>query len=210
MTTYTKYPRTKHLPWSPGITSDDQIMDDVSIFEGKNIVMTEKMDGENTTMYHDHVHARSINSGYHPSRTWIKGLWATVRHKIPVGWRICGENVFAQHSITYTQLQSYFLGFSVWTDENQCLSWADTLRIFEDVGIVPVPILYEGVYNRDKIVTKWSAMNENDHEGYVIRLASSFDYEDFGRYVGKYVRESHVQTDDHWMNQPVIPNGVIK
>lgn len=42
-----KYPRTYHLSSSPGKTSDDKVISDMSEFEGKEVVVTEKMDGEN-------------------------------------------------------------------------------------------------------------------------------------------------------------------
>jgi hypothetical protein len=57
-----KYPRTPHLPWSPGATSDDIYQGNTSYFENKVVVVTEKMDGENTSIYRDFVHARSIDS----------------------------------------------------------------------------------------------------------------------------------------------------
>ena len=46
-----KYPRTYHLPFSPGFTSDDKVLKDDSYFRGKEIVVTEKMDGENVSIY---------------------------------------------------------------------------------------------------------------------------------------------------------------
>ncbi len=46
-TSYVKYPRTHHLPWSPGIHADDRVLTDLSAFEGKMVVVTEKLDGEN-------------------------------------------------------------------------------------------------------------------------------------------------------------------
>lgn len=48
-----KYPRTPHLPWSPGATKDDVRCINTEIFTGKRVVITEKMDGENTTLYSD-------------------------------------------------------------------------------------------------------------------------------------------------------------
>ena len=43
----TKYPRTYHLPWSPGTTSDDRKLsgDWFENYKGKEIVITEKLDG---------------------------------------------------------------------------------------------------------------------------------------------------------------------
>jgi len=55
-----KYPKTLHLPWSPGISKRDKILKDTNDFINKNIVLTEKMDGENTTIDSKHYHARSL------------------------------------------------------------------------------------------------------------------------------------------------------
>lgn len=46
-TPYVKYGRTFHLPWSPGAHDDDKTLKDTSQFEGKRVVVTKKMDGEN-------------------------------------------------------------------------------------------------------------------------------------------------------------------
>ena len=72
---YTKYPRTWHLPDSPNRGADgDHAHADYSPFAGREVVVTEKLDGENTTIYADgHCHARSVASGYHPTRTWVRG-----------------------------------------------------------------------------------------------------------------------------------------
>ncbi|MGC5412734.1 RNA ligase family protein, partial [Streptomyces sp. DT225] len=58
----THYPRTPHLPWSPGATSDDVRMTDLAALAGTEVVVTEKLDGENTTLYADGLHARSLDS----------------------------------------------------------------------------------------------------------------------------------------------------
>jgi hypothetical protein len=41
-----KYPRTHHLPWSPGRSSDDVVMTSCEQFEGKRVIVSVKMDGE--------------------------------------------------------------------------------------------------------------------------------------------------------------------
>src|SRR5690606_36086297 len=43
-----KYPRTYHLPQSPGMNDDDRMLKSLEIFHNREIVITEKMDGENT------------------------------------------------------------------------------------------------------------------------------------------------------------------
>jgi len=109
----TKYPRTTHLPWSEGGSDDDRILRSTEHFRNKIVVVTEKMDGENTTMYSQHIHARSLDSKHHPSRDWVKNFWQQIRFNIPEGYRICGENMYGTHSIHYNNLKSYFLGFSI-------------------------------------------------------------------------------------------------
>ena len=110
----------------PGMKKDDRMHADVEQFRGTTIVVTTKMDGENTTMYRDGIHARSLDYKRHPSRDWVKNLHGKIAHEIPEGFRICGENLFAKHSIHYTNLPSYFMVFSVW-DRCTCLAWENGL-----------------------------------------------------------------------------------
>ena len=197
-TQYYKYPRTPHLPWSPGADEDDIIIDTAEHFEGKEIVVTEKMDGECTTMYHDHIHARSIDSGYHPSRTWVQNLHGKIQFTLAENQRICGENMFWVHSIVYTSLPSYFLMFNAWEDD-VCYSWDETLDIAKTLELETVPVLYRGVYDEDIIKGLYDESKYSTMEGYVIRVATSFNINDFNSSVAKFVRKDHVQTDEHWL-----------
>ncbi|WP_411823413.1 RNA ligase family protein [Leptospira sp. 'Mane'] len=208
-THYIKYPRTYHLPWSQQINDDDRTFQSLDQFTGKRVVVTEKMDGENTTMYSDYIHARSVDGRNHPSRAWVKQFHNTIAYNIPQRWRVCGENLYAQHSIKYERLLSYFMGFSVWDETNRCLSWDDTLQYFELLGIVPVPVLYDGIYN-EKLIREIK-LSWDTSEGYVVRIADAFPYGQFRSCVAKFVRKNHLQTVKHWMHgQPVIPNQLEK
>jgi len=215
MNQYHKYPRTYHLPWSPGGTSDDRILGDIGHFRGLEIVVTEKLDGENTSMYPDHIHARSLDSKHHPSRTWAKTLHAQIRYDIPQGWRLCGENVYALHSIFYRKLDGYFYVFGIYDDRNYCLSWDDTVEYATMLGLPTVPVLYRGPWDEEKVRACWtgdSVASPGDlQEGYVVRVAAGFPYDAqdegaFSKYTAKYVRAEHVQTDEHWLEKPVVPN----
>jgi len=84
-THYVKYPRTYHLPWSPGMNRDDRMMSDTNVFRGKRIMICEKLDGENTTWYRDRMTARSLETSSHPSRDWVKNLWAQHAYELPEG-----------------------------------------------------------------------------------------------------------------------------
>ena len=59
----TKYPRTYHLHYSEKKSNnDDKVHINDSHFNGKEVIVTVKMDGENTSIYNDFIHARSLNS----------------------------------------------------------------------------------------------------------------------------------------------------
>lgn len=203
---YVKYPRTPHLPWSPGWSSDDMVLNTTEHFIGKDVVVTTKMDGETTTMYWNYIHARSIDSKNHPSRNWIRRLHASIAYNIPSGFRICGENLYAKHSIAYNNLESYFLLFSIW-DENRCLSWDETLEYAALFGLHTVPVIFSGIWDEELVKNLYQPARDGDPcEGYVVRVIDSFRYDEFNKSVAKYVRGNHVTTDDHWMHGTIITN----
>ncbi|MFF0826482.1 RNA ligase family protein [Brevibacillus sp. NPDC003359] len=207
-----KYPRTFHLPWSRSRTDDDKILRTVRHFEGKEVVVTEKLDGENTTLYRNHIHARSLDSKDNASRHWVKMLHGTISFHIPEGWRICGENVYALHSIYYEGLKSYFYVFSIWNENNECLSWDETVEWAQLLGLETAPVLYRGIWKEETIkscYTKQSVFG-GEQEGYVVRTTERFPYEDFKQSAAKFVRKNHVQTDQHWLSKPVVPNGITQ
>jgi hypothetical protein len=203
-----KYPRTHHVSWSPGVNDDDRVLHDLSGFHGRRVIVTQKMDGENTTMYQTGIHARSVDSASHASRNLVKAFHAQICGDIPQGWRVCGENLFAEHSIAYCNLDSYFMGFSIWDERNQCLPWDLTLEWFELLGIQPVPVLYDGVFDEALLRKLYKpVIDGQDQEGWVLRVADGFSYGSFRNCVAKFVRAGHVQTAKHWMHgQRIIPN----
>jgi hypothetical protein len=187
---YVKYPKTPHFPWST-VQKEADIISGIS-FEGREVVVTEKMDGENITMYNDKIHARSIDSEHKEHQSWVKQFHAQRAHDIPPFFRVCGENLYRQHGVHYDRLPSFFLGFSVW-DFHTCLSWNDTEEWFSLLGIQSVPVLYKGMYN-EAAVRAYGSMTE---EGYVVRTAGEFNYKDFRFNVAKYVKPSF--SNQHWI-----------
>ena len=200
------YPRTAHLPWSPGATPDDIRAGDLRGLFGREVVVTEKLDGENTTLYRDGLHARSLDSAHHPSRAWVKALHGRVGSQIPDGWRVCGENLHARHSIPYDDLDSWFYGFSVWDETDRCLDWESTERFLHGLGIPTPPILWRGTFDEKAI--RALRLDLGRQEGYVVRTAAGFDRGEFTARVAKWVRPNHVQTDTHWMHAEIVPNGL--
>ena len=181
----------------------------LSAFEGREVVVTLKMDGENTTFMRDGLHARSIEYEPDPSRSRVKALWATMAHNISPSWRVSGENLHAKHSIAYRNLPAYFLIFSMWNEKNVCLSWDDTTEWAALLDLPMVPVLYRGVWNEKLVRASFPETYDGDPtEGYVVRPAAEFGYGDFRRLVGKYVRAGHNNMHGRKMRSDFTPNGL--
>ncbi len=210
-----KYPRTSHLPFSEGISADDRVIETMDKLYAGEVVVTEKLDGENFTLYNDTLHARSMNNRYHVSRDWLKAWWARrVQGLIPNNIRLCGEYLYAKHSIRYNAKElvgDWFRLFSIWEDD-KCLSWDDTVIYAKLLDIQTVPTLYRGAYKEDVIKACYTGKSylQGEQEGYVVRITDSFACDDFSVCVAKFVRANHVQTDKHWSKiYNEKPNGVI-
>lgn len=209
----TKYPRTFHVAWSLGATDDDKTLtmeETESMFKGKQVVVTEKLDGENTSIYSDGTcHARSLDSGHHASRSVVKALAAEVGSKLPEGWRLLGENLYAKHSIEYTELSGYFVLFGVANKDNFAVSWYYVAKWAEELNIPLAPVIYQGIWDAKKIKALYpfnSKVGGSVAEGYVVRTEDAFWMKDFNKNVAKFVRANHVTTDKHWSQGTVVPN----
>lgn len=210
--TRVKHPRTYHLPWSPGATSDDKFIEDTEAFHGKRVVVLVKMDGENDSIYGDdgYVHARSVEPISTPDCGRIKSLAAEIGPDIPKGWRLCGENLIRKHSIHYKNLTPhprwFYQIFNIWKND-ECLPWDEVVEWASLLDVPTVPILYEGIYDEKILKSLYQETHEGDTmEGYVVRLRDGFKMRDYRKAVGKYVRPNHVQTTHHWRREIPVFN----
>jgi len=200
-----KHPRTPHLSFTGYKTDEDLVIDPNHLYK-QSVVITKKMDGENTTLYPNYFHARSLDAPAHPSQDYVKALHAQIKHLMWDNLRICGENLYAKHSIYYEDLKSYFLVHSVW-EEDVCLSWGNTEIVCEMLGLHTVPVI--GDYDKidEKIIKDIISNLDTDHdEGIVIRNRYCFLYKDFDLNVAKWVRPNHVTSDSHWKHNKIILN----
>lgn len=241
-----KYPKTWHFPFSESMSSDDHWHTSGEHFAGLEVISTEKLDGECTSMYRDHIHARSLDSVAHPSQAWARRHWGQIRHNIPEGWRVCAENVYALHSIYYRNLPHYLFVIGIYDERNVCLSWDDTVTYANLLELPVPPVIYKGPWDEKKVRAAWTGQSafetfteasvrsmrkaffadpmpkqvfeiESDQpiatlepttgEGYVVRRADEFHYDDFSVGMTKFVRANHVQTSAFWKNEQIIPNG---
>lgn len=210
-----KYPRTYHLPWSPGGTKDDKKLKSVDSFltspgEHKVLILTEKLDGSNTCLKQEGVFARSHNQvADHKSFDYIKGKWSQLKYSLKEGEEIFGENCFAVHSLEYTALSDYFYVFNI-RYQGKWLSFQDVESRAQELGLQMVPKVFEGIVVTEKRLQSLTEMFMRqpsffggEREGVVLRLAQEFYDKDFSSSVAKMVRKDHVQTDEHWMHQEI-------
>ena len=206
-----KYPRTYHLPYSPGATKDDKKLQDdwFKYYQGKEIVITEKLDGENIHMNQKDCYARSDGA---PTRSpWSRNIWDPndglywrIKSLIGSNETLFGENLYGEHSIHYNNLKDYFHLFAVST-ESVWESW-DSVKLFSSIiGVPHVPELWRGVVADENSLktlvdfyTKEPSIYGDTREGVVIRITDSFPIDEFKNNVCKWVRPNHVTTDEHW------------
>lgn len=209
-----KYPRSFHLPWSPGGTNDDKRMTDVSALIEVPIVITEKCDGSNLAFTHEAVFSRShAGPPSHPSFDLAKATHATIKHLISPGITVFCEYCYALHSIAYTALPHFCLVFGVRDDSTgQWWSWDYVQAQAADLHLPTAPVLFEGGVGSKKeleeltrsLASKASILG-GQREGVVVRTEAGFTNDEFGSRLGKWVRKNHVQTDDHWLHQAIVP-----
>ncbi|MFW9603247.1 MAG: RNA ligase family protein, partial [Prevotella sp.] len=124
--------------------------------------------------------------------------------------RVCGDHFFARHSIDYTGFRSYFHGFSIWDEHHCALGWDETITWFELLGVIPVPVIWRGVFNEAVLKKLAREIDTSSTEGFVVRLTSAFDYSKFSTSAAKWVRAQHVTSTTHWAHSVIVPNTLQK
>lgn len=211
-----KYGRTYHYPFSPGTTSDDRINHDYwnDVTKIAALVHTEKLDGENNCLNRYGVFARSHAApSQSPWTAWLRERWELLKNDLG-DLEFFGENLYAIHSIEYTKLENHYYVFGVRRDEHW-LSWEETKFYANMLDFPTVPEIQILSPPADRklfeaevlsIVAQGSQMESVDAltgkactmEGIVTRNTGEYAVADFAHHVFKYVRKSHVKTDEHW------------
>eukprot|EP00760_Papus_ankaliazontas_P034850 PhM_4_TR7524/c0_g1_i1/m.81097 len=219
------YPRTPHFSFSPGINPDDTATGDDIWHQQQDpslltdVVVTEKLDGGNccirllaesgTPAVYARTHGKEAT---HPSFGPVKTLAAQSQWNLDPDMMYFGECMFGIHSIEYKNLSSFFYLFAVFDVRRQAwLAWDEVVQTAQHVLECPhVPVVYRGALpgtpkQLQRMLEEWmkgpSSVGGSAREGFVVRVAAEFPppASDFGRYIAKYVRKGHVQTDDTWL-----------
>lgn len=210
-----KYGRTFHYPFSPGTTSDDRFNHEYwnDIKSIKELVHTEKLDGENSCLNQYGVFARSHAAPtLHPWANYLKERWSMIRNDLGE-LEIFGENLYAIHSIQYLNLEHHFYVFAV-RHLDQWLSWEEVKFYAALLDFPTVPEIQRVLPDQQKnfetevqnIVqgeSKFESVDAHTQaactmEGIVSRNTAAYPVASFKQNVFKYVRKNHVKTDEHW------------
>jgi hypothetical protein len=214
-----KYPRSFHLPWSPGGTSDDKRLADVTGLLDVEVVITEKCDGSNLTYTRTSVFSRShAGPPGHPSFDLAKATHARIGHQLSAGISLFCEFCYAVHSIAYDALPDHSLVFGARDDESgRWWDWDLVAAQAADVGLPTVPVLFRGVVGSarelEALTTRLAAEPSafgSLREGVVVRRAGEFADAVFSKSLAKWVRKGHVQTDEHWSHQAIRPQRLAR
>jgi len=211
-----KYPRTYHLPFSPGASDSEKIITDMSQLLSTPVVVTEKLDGSNVCLMRKECFARSHASPpKHDSFDMFKAFHAQIKNLLPIHTQFFGEWLYAKHSIEYTNLPGYFLLFGVRELINKTwCSWKSVEKLAELLGVYTVPVIaankiFDTVEDIKAFIDRHftlPSMYAPQREGFVIRQQDSFDDDFFSQCVVKWVRAEHNQIDKHWMKKEIVRN----
>ena len=197
-----KYPRTPYWPTSPSIAPGDRVIGDVEIFTKVSVVITEKLDGSNTTLYKGEATTRSGDSPAWLGMAKKHHAWKMFDSDV----YLYGEDIYGIHSIEYDPVEEdhTFYAFAA-REGTRFMSWYETVNFATRMDIPTVPELYRGrlhsVEEIDRLLEKLhgqESMIGGEREGLVLRIAYPFDASQFSKMVCKSVRPNHVQTDEHW------------
>lgn len=201
-----KYPTTPHLPFSPGVNSDDTLLADCMSLLRKEVVVTEKLDGGNCCIKGGQVFARThAQPATHESFSAVKQLSYGFAAQLG-DIELFGENMQGIHSIEYKNLTSFFYVFAARSD-GKWLAWDDVVDLAQRLDLPTVPVVFRGRFDTPAqlqgCIESWSrdrsAVGEDvNPEGFVLRRVCSFANSAFADNLAKYVRANHIQTDPDW------------
>ena len=199
-----RYPRTPYWPWSPSNPPVHRFCPSAERFVGREIVVTEKLDGACTALHNGNALTRDGSGNAAP---WLQmarkhHAWKTSGLDVV----IYGEDLMAVHSITYEPIrESETLRAFAALRDGRFASWNELTALTDELSIPRAPLLFRGIMRNirqlhDLIMEAHERPSElgGAREGVVVRTADSFPEDEFSLNVCKSVRRQHVRSETHW------------
>lgn len=159
-----------------------------------------------------------------PDRLQVFGEWLHAKHSIHYGCDCepaCEDVGPGLSEVTgIDDDRAYFQVFGVYDKGvDMWLSWPMTEKVADKLGFPTAPVLYrEDAMDQATFDKPSEAINtlteyahnviDNGGEGIVVRSKFPYHYSQFGERLGKYVRENHVKTDEHWSRGDTVVNNL--
>ena len=221
-----RYPHTPHLAWlGLGIPRDDKILcpAEAKALLESDVIVEEKLDGANLGISTgpDRVlriqnRGQYLHTPLHGQFSRLGSWLATHRHHLesalPPRLILFGEWCAARHSLAYSALPDWFLGFDVY-DREEVRFWSTQRRnkLLAEIGIGFVPVRFQGRISLDglkRMLSGESSLYANGPmEGLVIRR----DDKDWLSARAKLVRSDFTQSiTEHWSRRGLEWNRLAR
>ena len=217
-----KFPSTPHLAFtSKNVARSDKLLDaeKKEILLSNTVTIEEKIDGANLGISFSSSGDILLQNRGQYLIPPLDGQWKNIPMWISMHqdglfdiledkYILFGEWCYAKHSITYSKLPDWFIGFDIYDITSQkFLAVPFRNRILERAGIVVVPQIKHGKFtmNEIPILLKQSAYGESPCEGLYFR----YDVDNWLEIRAKYVRSTFIQSiDQHWRSGPIQNNKI--
>lgn len=219
-----KFPRTPHLLVMPGVSvRDDKVMtpQESDAFLSSPVIVEEKVDGANIGIsFNESGELKFQNRGNYVTHTshpqfkllteWGYNRYELLRNAIGDQFIVFGEWCYLAHSIRYSRLPDWFIGFDVFEKSTQrFLSVERRNAIMQVCQISSVPLIFQGRTDKialSNLLNTPSKLGDEPIEGIYIRNES----EGYLQNRAKIVRADFIQTiDTHWMHKKIEYNTVL-
>lgn len=216
-----KFPTTPHIILSSSVARSDKLLGEreKEILLNNPVTIEEKIDGANLGISFGQSGDLLLqNRGQYLSPPFsgqwkMLPMWVTMHQDklfdvLEDRYILFGEWCYAKHSIHYSRLPDWFIGFDVYDTISQTFL-AVSLRdnLIEKAEIETVPKIKHGILLLDDLsgLLGKSAFGDSPCEGLYIR----YDVENQLKIRAKYVRPTFVQAiNRHWRNEPMQKNQV--
>lgn len=220
-----KFPHTPHLTWlGSGSARSDKVMppDEVAAFLAWPLTVEEKIDGANIGISFPESGSMVVKNrgtvlskGAHPQFQalwpWLATHECELRNGLGHHLVLYGEWCFAVHSVRYSALPDYFIGFDVY-DQQEGKFWSVDRRNnwARPLGIVTAPVVARGRFSlhllEQMLLSLDSRFSVERAEGLYLRQ----DDGDWLRSRAKLVRPEFVQSiGQHWTRQAFEKNSLL-
>ncbi len=220
-----KFPKTPHLLWlSTQPVRDDKVMSHAeaeAFLASGELVVEEKVDGANLGLSFDesgrllaqnrgNFLSGQLSGQWEGLRGWLARHEAALRERLHVSDVLYGEWCYARHSMDYTRLPDWFVGFDV-LDAKEDSFWSTRRRdaILAAINLERIRCVARGRFSMHELqalLSEVSAYGDGPVEGLYLRR------EDGERLHqrAKLVRPEFAQAiESHWSHGPLRVNRVL-